>query len=177
MIVSNVKTVFPVRSEKTITDIVLECDGVLSEFLRGQLLVMLFLSIIYACGLWLAGIEYAFLIGFAAGLISIVPYLGSIVGIGVAGVVAFFQYHDLLHIIYVAVIFGAGQAIEGMLLSPLLVGDRIGLHPVAVIFAVMAGGQLFGFTGILLALPIAAVCLVLLRFAFERYKSSELYSQ
>ena len=177
MIVRNVKTVLPVRSEKTISGLVLECDGVLSEFLRGQLLVMLFLSIIYACGLWLAGIEYAFLIGFAAGLISFVPYLGSIVGIGVAGIVAFFQYHDLLHILYVAVVFGVGQVIEGMLLSPMLVGDRIGLHPVAVIFAVMAGGQLFGFTGILLALPIAAVCLVLLRFAFESYKSSELYSQ
>jgi predicted PurR-regulated permease PerM len=111
-----------------------------------------------------------------AGLVSFVPYLGSIVGIGVAGLVAFFQYHDILHLVFVALVFGIGQSIEGMVLSPWLVGERIGLHPVAVIFAVMAGGQLFGFTGILIALPVAAVLLVLLRFAFEQYKAGGLYT-
>lgn len=175
-LVANVSGVLPARYRKTTVGLVSECDSVLSEFLRGQLLVMFALSLIYAVGLWLAGIEYAALIGTVAGLISFVPYLGSFVGIAIAGVVAFFQYHDIIHLVFVALVFGAGQALEGMVLSPLLVGERIGLHPVAVIFAVMAGGQLFGFTGILLALPVAAVCLVLLRYAFNRYKSSELYS-
>jgi len=130
----------------------------------------------YSIGLWLVGIEFALLIGLVAGLISFVPYLGAIVGIGLAGIAAFMQYQDVLHILYVLVVFGVGQSIESMLLSPLLVGDRIGLHPVAVIFAVLAGGQLFGFVGILLALPVAAVIVVLLRFGFEQYKASGLYS-
>ena len=175
-IMNNLKFLLPGKYKKTTIWLVQECDTVLSEFLRGQLLVMLSLSVIYTAGLWLAGIEYSLLIGLLAGLISFVPYLGSIVGIVVAAIVAFFQYHDVIHLIFVALVFGAGQSIEGMLLSPWLVGERIGLHPVAVIFAVMAGGQLFGFTGILIALPVAAVLLVLLRFAFEQYKTSGLYT-
>ena len=153
-----------------------ECDNVLSEFLRGQLLVMLSLSLIYSSGLWLAGIEYSLLTGFFSGFVSFVPYLGAITGIVIAGTIAFFQHQDLLHLLFVALVFGTGQAIEGMILSPLLVGDRIGLHPVAVIFAVMAGGQLFGFTGILIALPVAAVLLVVGRFVFDKYTISKLYS-
>ena len=84
--------------------------------------------------------------------------------------------HDIIHLVYILIVFGVGQAIEGMVLSPLLVGDRIGLHPVAVIFAVMAGGQLFGFVGVLLALPVAAVIVVLLRHVHERYLESNLYT-
>ena len=86
------------------------------------------------------------------------------------------QFHDIIHLVYILIVFGVGQAIEGMVLSPLLVGDRIGLHPVAVIFAVMAGGQLFGFVGVLLALPVAAVIVVLLRHVHERYLESNLYT-
>jgi predicted PurR-regulated permease PerM len=177
IMVLHVKNLLPVKNRGKIGKLALECDNVLSEFLRGQLLVMLSLSIIYAVGLWVAGIEYAVLIGSVSGIISFIPYLGSIVGIAIALVVAFFQYHDVIHLVFVALVFGAGQALEGMVLSPLLVGERIGLHPVAVIFAVMAGGQLFGFTGILMALPIAAVCLVLLRYVYQHYQSSEFYSQ
>jgi predicted PurR-regulated permease PerM len=177
IMVLHVKNLLPVKNRDKIGKLALECDNVLSEFLRGQLLVMLSLSIIYAVGLWVAGIEYAVLIGSVSGIISFIPYLGSIVGIAIALVVAFFQYHDVIHLVFVALVFGAGQALEGMVLSPLLVGERIGLHPVAVIFAVMAGGQLFGFTGILMALPIAAVCLVLLRYVYQHYQSSEFYSQ
>ncbi|HSR63902.1 MAG TPA: AI-2E family transporter [Gammaproteobacteria bacterium] len=152
-----------------------ECDSVLAEFLRGQLLVMLGLGIIYTIGLWLAGLEFAFLIGMLAGLVSFVPYLGAIVGILAAGIAAMMQFGDVLHLVYVALVFGIGQSIEGMILSPLLVGDRIGLHPVAVIFAVMAGGQLFGFFGVLLALPVAAVIVVLLRHMKTEYQKSTLY--
>ena len=153
-----------------------ECDEVLSEFLRGQLLVMLSLGIIYTIGLWIAGLEFALLIGMLAGLVSFVPYLGFFVGIVVAGIAALVQFNDVIHIIYVLIVFGTGQAIESMVLSPWLVGDRIGLHPVAVIFAVMAGGQLFGFFGVLLALPAAAVIVVLLRYLHSRYIESRLYT-
>lgn len=166
----------PRRYEQTVTALARECDRVLAEFLRGQLLVMLALGVIYSIGLWIAGLEFALLIGMLAGVVSFVPYLGAIVGVAAAGLVAFFQYHDLAHLLYVAIVFGIGQAIEGMLLSPLLVGDRIGLHPVAVIFAVLAGGQLFGFFGVLLALPVAAVVTVLLRFVHQRYMESDFYT-
>lgn len=176
ILLARMRAMIPPRYEKTVVSLVTECDGVLSEFLRGQLLVMLALSLIYSTGLWVAGIEFALLIGMIAGLISFIPYLGSIVGICIAGTVAIMQYQEFIHVIYVFMVFGAGQTIEGLLLSPWLVGDRIGLHPVAVIFAVLAGGQLFGFVGVLLALPFAAVCLVLLRFVFEQIRCSELYA-
>ena len=175
-LVAKLRVLIPRRYEPTVTRLVRECDAVLAEFLRGQLTVMLALAVIYSIGLWLAGLESALLIGLGAGLVSFVPYLGSIVGIATAGIVAFLQYHDTLHLVYVALVFGTGQAIEGMVLSPLLVGERIGLHPVAVIFAVLAGGQLFGFLGVLLALPAAAVITVLLRYVHARYTDSGFYT-
>ncbi len=153
-----------------------QCDGVLAEFMRGQLSVMLAQAIFYSIGLWIVGLEFSMLIGMLAGLVSFVPYLGFIVGIGVAGVVGFMQFHDLIHLVYILIVFGVGQIIEGMFLAPLLVGDRIGLHPVAVIFAIMAGGQLFGFVGVLAALPVAAMIAVLLRYAHESYLESNLYT-
>ncbi len=110
-----------------------------------------------------------------AGLVSFVPYLGFILGIIAASIAMLLQSQELMQLIPVFIVFGVGQALEGMVLTPMLVGDRIGLHPVAVIFAVLAGGQLFGFVGILLALPVAAVLAVLLRHAHERYKSSALF--
>ena len=175
-LVENMTALIPRQYESTVVKLASECDRVLSQFLRGQLLVMLVLGVIYALGLWITGIEFALLIGLGAGLVSFVPYLGAIVGVGVAGTVAFVQFHDALHLIYVAIVFGVGQTIEGMVLSPWLVGERIGLHPVAVIFAVLAGGQLFGFFGVLLALPVAAVVTVLLRFIHEQYKDSNFYT-
>jgi predicted PurR-regulated permease PerM len=107
--------------------------------------------------------------------VSFVPYLGFIVGLVVAGIAVMFQTHDLFQLLLVIVVFIIGQMMEGMVLTPWLVGDRIGLHPVAVIFAVMAGGQLFGFFGVLLALPTAAVLAVLVRYARKRYMASTLY--
>ena len=175
-LVARVHDLIPRAYEPLIASLARECDAVLAQFLRGQLLVMCALGVVYSVGLWLAGIEFALLIGMLAGVVSFVPYLGAIVGIGAAATVAFIQYQDLLHLLYVALVFGVGQALEGMVLSPLLVGERIGLHPVAVIFAVMAGGQLYGFAGILLALPVAAVVMVLLRWLHRHYLGSGLYS-
>lgn len=170
------RALLPRKHAPLIGKLATECDDVLSEFLRGQLLVMLSLGIIYTVGLWIAGLEFALLIGMLAGLVSFVPYLGFVVGIIVAGIAALVQYNDVIHLVYVVLVFGVGQALEGMVLSPWLVGDRIGLHPVAVIFAVMAGGQLFGFFGVLLALPVAAVIVVLLRYLHSRYIESSLYT-
>jgi predicted PurR-regulated permease PerM len=152
-----------------------ESDQVLGAFLRGQLSVMLALTLIYSLGLWIAGLKLALLIGVLAGLVSFVPYLGFIVGIIAASVAMLLQSHELMSLLPVLLVFGVGQMLESMLLTPWLVGDRIGLHPVAVIFAVMAGGQLFGFVGVLLALPTAAVLAVLLRYLRQRYQSSALY--
>lgn len=172
---ARIRNLLPRRSEPTITRLAIECDEVLSAFLRGQLLVMLSLGIVYAVGLTLLGVQFGVLIGLVAGLASIVPYLGVIVGLAIAAIVAFFQFGDILHLVGVGAVFAVGQMLEGTVLQPLLLGDKIGLHPVAVIFAVLAGGQLFGFTGILLALPVAAVVMVLLRYLHERYKNSTLY--
>ena len=152
-----------------------ECDEVLGAFMKGQLLVMLCLGIVYAVGLALIGLDLALILGMLAGLASIVPYMGFVVGIAASLIAAAMQFGDGFYLLMVLLVFGVGQALEGMALTPLLVGDKIGLHPVAVIFAIMAGGQLFGFTGILLALPVAAVIMVLLRHLHEGYRDSALY--
>lgn len=170
-----VTALLPRTIEPAVTRMVRECDEVLATFLRGQIWVMLALGVIYSVGLWLAGLDLAFIIGMSAGVISFVPYLGLIVGVLAGGIAALAQFHDLTHLLAVAAVFVVGQLIEGLVLTPWLVGDRIGLHPVAVIFAVMAGGQLFGFVGVLLALPAAAVIAVLLRHFHQRYIRSELY--
>jgi predicted PurR-regulated permease PerM len=175
LLISGIHDLLPRNLVDRVAGLAREIDQVLGAFVRGQLMVMLALGLIYALGLWLIGIDMAFLIGLGAGLLSIVPYLGSIVGLTVAAIAALFQYHDLLHLLLVLVVFGGGQMAEGMFLTPRLVGDRIGLHPVIVIFAVLAGGQLFGFLGILLALPAAAALNVLVRHAHDSYRSSALY--
>jgi predicted PurR-regulated permease PerM len=115
------------------------------------------------------------LIGIIAGLISFVPYLGAITGVLLGAIAAFAQYHDWMHVLGVLIVFAVGHVIEGYVLVPRLVGEKIGLHPLAVIFAILAGGELFGFLGVLLALPIASVAMVVLRYLHERYRSSELY--
>ena len=176
-LVVQIRRLVPLHLEATLVKLTRESDSMFSAFIRGQLMVMLALAVIYSLGLWIVGIDLAFLIGISAGLLSFIPYLGSILGVLGAVIAALVQYHDLLHIVLVLAVFGVGQALEGMLLTPWLVGDKIGLHPVAVIFAIMAGGQLFGFLGILLALPVAAVLNVLLRHVHELYKSSRIYER
>ena len=176
ILIAKIHDLVPRAHEKLVSNLAKRCDTVLAEFLRGQVLVMMALATIYSIGLWIIGLEFALLIGVFSGLVSFVPYLGFITGVIVAGAVGLVQFYELSYLIYVLVVFGIGQAIEGLLLSPLLVGERIGLHPVAVIFAVMAGGQLFGFLGVLLALPAAAVAVVLLRYGHEKYLTSNLYT-
>ncbi|MCX4188169.1 AI-2E family transporter [Methylophaga sp. OBS4] len=176
LLVARFRELLPRRYSDKFIEMSLECDDMLAGFIRGQLMVMLALAIIYTVGLSLIGLELALLLGVIASVVSFVPYLGLIVGIVLAGLAAFFQFGEWLPVLLVAVVFAVAQAIEGMVLTPRFVGERIGLHPVAVIFAVLAGAQLFGFTGVLLALPVAAVIMVLLRHAHQRYVGSHLYS-
>ncbi len=165
----------PRRYSEVVIKLSKECDSMIAAFMRGQLMVMSGLATMYTIGLTLIGLDLALLLGVIAGIVSFVPYLGLIVGIGLAGTAAFLQFHEWLPVFWVVVVFSAAQTIEGMVLTPRFVGEQIGLHPVAVIFAIMAGGQLFGFAGILLALPVTAVMMVLLRYAMQRYVNSPLY--
>jgi predicted PurR-regulated permease PerM len=160
----------------TVSRLARESSEVLGGFLRGQLLVMLILGVLYGLGLWAVGLDLGILIGIIAGLLTFVPYLGPATVVVLGGIAATVQFGDWQHLVGVAVVFAIGQVIESYWLTPKLVGDRIGLHPVAVIFAVLAGGTLFGFLGMLLALPVAAIANVLLRYAHQRYTQSRLYA-
>ncbi|PKV13854.1 AI-2E family transporter [Xanthomonas prunicola] len=177
-LVERVAAVIPRAYIATVSRLALESNDVLGGFIRGQFLVMLALGAIYATGLSIIGLNLGLLIGIIAGLISFIPYLGATTGIVLALLAAIVQAQglDLKLLIGVGVVFTVGQLLESYVLTPRIVGDKIGLHPVAVIFAVMAGGQLFGFLGMLLALPVAAVANVLLRYAHEQYTRSDLYA-
>ncbi|WP_139673553.1 AI-2E family transporter [Pseudomonas sp. F16(2018)] len=177
LMMAKLRSLLPRQREPQVVGLAGECHEVLGAFVRGQLLVMLALGVIYSSGLMLVGLELGLLIGMLAGLAAIVPYMGFIIGIGAALVAGLFQFGgDLYPMLGIVAVFMVGQALEGMVLTPLLVGDRIGLHPVAVIFAILAGGELFGFTGVLLALPVAAVVMVLLRHVHDLYKESDMYA-
>lgn len=152
-----------------------EIDRTLAGFARGQILLCLTLGAFYAIGLTLAGLDFGIVIGVLSGLIAFIPYVGTAVG-GVLSVgLAFAQFDDPARVAIVAGVFVAGQMLEGNVLQPLLVGDRVGLHPVWVIFALLAGGSLLGFVGVLVAVPVAAVLGVLIRFAVQLYRRSHLY--
>jgi predicted PurR-regulated permease PerM len=159
----------PSGQRSTVFYLAHETDDVLGAFLRGQILVMIALAVIYSVGLSLVGLEFAIAIGVVSGLVSFVPYLGFVFGIVLAGLTVVLEPDPLWRLAGVVATFSIAQFVEGSFLTPKLVGDRIGLHPVVVIFAIAAGGQLFGFFGILLALPAAAVVSVLAKFAFQRY--------
>lgn len=176
LIIQRIASMVPRDHIETVSRLAKASSDVLGGFLRGQFLVMIILGVMYGIGLWAVGLDLGILIGIIAGLLTFVPYLGPTSGLVLGVLAALMQYGDWKHIAGVLAVFGIGQVIESYWLTPKLVGDRIGLHPVAVIFAVLAGGQLFGFLGMLLALPMAAVVNVLLRFAHERYTQSHLYA-
>jgi predicted PurR-regulated permease PerM len=167
--VAHIGALVPDSDRDTVYALARETDEMLGAFLRGQVLVMLGLAILYSVGLSIVGLEYAIAIGVVSGLVSFVPYLGLVFGVTLATLTVALEPNPLWHIVGVLATFIIAQVIEGTVLTPKLVGDRIGLHPVLVIFAIAAGGQLFGFFGILLALPAAAVLSVFVRFAYDRY--------
>ncbi|HEX7129925.1 MAG TPA: AI-2E family transporter [Rhodanobacteraceae bacterium] len=175
VMVARIDGLLPRTNRPTILRLARESDAVLGAFVRGQLLVMIALGLFYGVALWAIGLDVGPLIGMIAGLVSFVPYLGFITGLFASLIAALVQYHDWQHPAMVLGVFGIGQVLEGYVLVPKLVGGKIGLHPVAVIFAILAFGQLFGFLGVLLALPMASVLMVLLRYAHERYTASAFY--
>ncbi len=167
----------PRQQASVIRKLAKEMDAAVSGFIRGQALVCLSLGFIYGLCLTLAGLNFGFLIGLMAGILSFIPYVGSIIGFVAALVVGYFQYDgEMARLVVVAVIFGIGQFFEGNVLTPRLVGEKVGLHAVWVIFALMAGGSLLGFTGVMIAVPVAAVIGVLVRFGLKEYLSSRYYT-
>jgi len=160
---ASLSEIIPARVRPSLTAIAREIDQVLAEFVRGQVSVIFIMALFYSLGLWLAGLDYALAVGMVAGILVFVPYLGVTVGVLLGTLASLGQHGDLVSLLPVWGVFAVGQLLEGMVITPRLVGERVGLHPVAVIFALMAFGQLFGFFGVLLAIPASAALLVALR--------------
>lgn len=175
--VAKIDLMIPRRWHDRTTEIAKEVDAVLAEFLRGQLSVMAIMAIFYSVGLWFTGLEFSLPIGVLSGVLIFIPYVGAFVGLLLGTLSAFMQFGATGDLIWVWCVFAAGQTLESMVVTPWLVGDRIGLHPVAVIFALLAFGQIFGFFGILLALPASAALLVGLRHLRRDYMASQLYKK
>jgi predicted PurR-regulated permease PerM len=176
MFVERMAALVPRDKVEVVGRLARESDAMLGGFLRGQFLVMLCMGLFYAVALRVIGLDLGILIGIVAGLLTFIPYIGPATLLVLGGIAALVQYGTWPPLLGVVAVWGLGQLIESYWLTPKLVGDRIGLHPMAVIFAVLAGGQLFGFLGMLLALPVAAVVNVMLRYAHERYTQSRMYA-
>jgi len=175
-IVAKVDSWLPRTHAPAIRGIVKDIDLTIAGFVRGQGIVVIFLAAFYGVGLTLIGLDFGLLVGMGTGLISFVPYFGMLIGLVTGVTIAIFQFGEIVPVILVLVVFGLGQVIESFYLTPKLVGESVGLHALWVIFALMAGGALFGFTGVLLAVPVAATIGVLVRFFLSQYLDSPLYS-
>lgn len=173
---ARVRRLLPPRWLAGVDTFLNETDAVLGEYLRGQMLVMLVLAVLYSLGLALVGLDLAVAIGVFTGLAVFVPYIGFGVGLVLATFAALLEFQSWTGVLAVWAVFGVGQFLESFVLTPRLLGERIGLHPLVVIFALMAFGHLYGFVGVLVALPASAVLLVVLRLAVRRYQQSELYT-
>lgn len=173
--VGKIYELIPRKHKQNVLDAVSAVNRIISGYLRGQALVCLFLGSFYAFGLWLVGLDLGLLIGFIAGVISFIPYVGSISGFLMAMILVVTQYGTIGKITAVIVVFAIGQFLEGNLLTPKLVGENIGLHPVWVMFALLSGGVLLGLLGMIIAVPVAACIGVLLRYLISRYKQSAVY--
>lgn len=165
----------PKRARASVNSFTTEADSVLGQYLRGQFLVMIIMAVFYSLGMFLFGLDLALPIGLFTGLAMFVPYLGFGLGLILATLAGLLQFASIKAVVMVAVVFGIGQVIESLFLTPRLVGQRIGLHPLAVIFALLAFGQLFGFVGVLVALPASAVLVVAIRRVRASYLDSKLY--
>ena len=175
-LVAKLDTLIPRSRAATIHGLMYDIDRTLAGFVRGQLSVCVILGLFYGIGLTLIGLKFGFVIGMCAGLLSIMPYVGSGSGFVVSLLVAWFTTGEWVEVVEVIAVFGVGQFIEGNFLTPRLVGNNIGLHPLWVIFALMAGGSLLGFVGLLVAVPVAAVIGVMVRFLIGEYQKSAYYA-
>ncbi len=174
-IVARIDAWLPRDHAETIRERVREVDRTLAGFLRGQGTVCIILGLFYAIALSIAGLDFGLVVGLVAGLLSFIPYAGAVIGMVLSVGLALLQFDDWPRVAIVAGIFVVGQAVEGNFLTPKLVGESVGLHPVWIIFGLLAGGALFGFVGVLLAIPAAAVIGVGVRFALDRYLQSRYY--
>jgi predicted PurR-regulated permease PerM len=170
-----VKKMVPLRAQETVHHLAMHTDGLLSQYLRGMVIVISIMSVFYSIGLSLIGIKGSVALGVFTALMIVIPYIGIALGLSLAVLSAILQFGIGTELLGVLVIFGIGQLLEGFFLTPRLVGERIGLHPLAVIFALLAFGQLFGFVGVLVALPVSAVLLVAVRRVRSGYLASDLY--
>ena len=176
--IATVDSLVPLRHRQTVRELAREIDAAMAGFLRGQSLVCLFLGVWYGVGLSLIGLNFGLLIGLSAGFLSFIPYVGSLTALVLSAIVAIVQGWPEWRLLAMALaVVGAGQFLEGNVLSPKLVGGSVGLHPVWLIFALLAFGSLFGFTGLIVAVPLAAAVGVILRFAVKRYRESRLYTE
>ena len=173
--IAKIDGLLPRKSKKDIEEQAREIDRTLAGFIRGQLSVCVILGSFYAIGLYFCGLDLGLMVGFIAGIISFIPYIGSISGFLISMALAFAQFDTWHPFAAVIGVFLVGQFLEGNFLTPKLVGDSVGLHPVWVMFALLAGGVLLGFLGLMIAVPVAAIIGVLLRYAIKKYKKSELY--
>jgi len=175
LLLERIDRLVPRRAHGRAQAIAREVDAVLAEWLRGQVLVIVMMSLYYMAALWLAGLDFWLPIGIITGLAVIVPYVGIVTGLVLATAAALMQFGSLAGLAWVWLAIGVGQMLEGMIVTPLIVGERIGLHPVVVIFALLAFGHVFGFFGVLLALPASAALLVGLRHLRAAYVAGPLY--
>lgn len=174
-LLARIWALLPPRVQPAVGGFLQECDQMLGQYLRGQILVMLLLAVFYSVGLALAGFDLALPIGVFTGLAVFIPYLGFGLGLALALLAGVLQFASLYGVLAVAVVFGLGQLLESFVLTPRLVGERIGLGPLMVIFALLAFGHLFGFVGVLIALPVSALGVVAAQHAREAYLKSPLY--
>ena len=175
-LVKKIANLFPPKHKKTIFQQFNLIDKALSGFIRGQTNVCIIQSIFYAISLSLVGLNFGFLIGFLTGLLAIIPYFGVFIGMLTGITVAFFQFGDTTNILSVLAIFLVGQFLEGNFITPKLVGDKVGLHPAMIIFSLLAGGSLFGFIGILLAIPATSIIVIVFKFFLSKYFASKSYN-
>jgi predicted PurR-regulated permease PerM len=175
-IVARVQALIPQRQAGSVNAFLEECDALLGQYLHGQLLVMLVLAVYYAVGLALFGFDLALPVGVFTGLAIFIPYIGFGLGLTLALLAGMLQFASLHGLVAVAIVYGVGQVLESFVLTPRLVGERIGLSPLAVIFALLAFGHLFGFVGVLVALPLSAVALVALNRLRTAYLGSRLFT-
>ena len=174
-VTAKVKELVPEKNKATVNGILGDIDKSLSGFIRGQLSVCFLLGLFYAIGLSLMGLQYGFFIGVTAGVLSVIPFVGSLFGLVASVGMAFYQFGGWEYPLIAFIIFAVGQLVEGNYLTPKLVGDSVGLHPIWVIFVLMAGGALLGVLGMIIAVPVAAIIAVLIRHAIKSYKESAYY--
>jgi predicted PurR-regulated permease PerM len=173
--IATIDSWMPRRQSGMLRALAREIDDILAAFVRGQATVCVIFAVYYSVALSVAGLDFAIIIGIAAGVLTFIPYLGAIAGLIASVTIAFIQFDDYIRVVAVAAVYLFGHAIESNIVTPMLVGDRVKLHPVWIIFALLAGGTVFGFTGVLLAVPVAAVIGVMVRFAIRQYLASDFY--